>query len=199
MKKALVLAAALMPLTAASAAEDGHKEHGAHVHGHGTFNIAIEGKTVAMELVAPGADIVGFEHVAKSEADKQAVTEGRQALSDLNNVVTLPQDAGCSLKKVSVAIETEGEHDDHDHKAEKHDDHGHKAKKTGEKEETHGEFHAEYTLACSAPEKLNTMTFVYFDTFKGAQELDVTVIGPKQQQKYEVNRKNLKIALGGII
>ncbi len=238
MRTALIVAAALLPLTGANAAETEHREHGAHEHGHGKFNVAIEGKTLAMELMAPGADIVGFEHKAESEADKQALAAGRKTLSDLAKVVTLPAAAGCTLNNASVEVETEEKHDDHGHgkkkddheHAEKHDDHDHGKKKDdhdhaekkddhghaekkddhdhdhdhGKKaehkdEETHGEFHAEYQLTCSAPEKLTGMTFVYFDTFKGAEELDVTVIGPKQQLKFEVNRETSKIAIGGIM
>lgn len=220
MRTALIVAAALLPLTGANAAETEHREHGAHEHGHGKFNVAIEGKTLAMELMAPGADIVGFEHKAESEADQQALAAGRKTLSDLAKVVTLPAAAGCTLNNASVEVETEENHDDHDHgkkkddhdHAEKKDDHGHAEKKDdhdhdhdhGKKaehkdEETHGEFHAEYQLTCSAPEKLTGMTFVYFDTFKGAEELDVTVIGPKQQLKFEVNRETSKIAIGGIM
>ncbi len=207
MRTALIVAAALLPLTGASAAENEHREHGAHEHGHGKFNVAIEGKILAMELIRPGADIVGFEHKAESEADKQALAAGRKTLSDLAKVVTLPATAGCTLKNASVEVETEEKHDDHDHgakkddhdHAEKKDDHGHGKKAEHKDEETHGEFHAEYQLTCSAPEKLNGMTFVYFDTFKGAEELDVTVIGPKQQLKFEVNRETSKIAIGGIM
>ncbi len=207
MRTALIVAAALLPLTGANAAETEHREHGAHEHGHGKFNVAIEGKTLAMELIAPGADIVGFEHKAESDADKQALAAGRKTLSDLAKVVTLPAAAGCILKNASVEVETEEKHDDHDH-AEKKDDHDHAKKKddhdhgkTAEHkdEEAHGEFHAEYQLTCSAPEKLTGMTFVYFDTFKAAEELDVTVIGPKQQLKFEVNRETSKIAIGGIM
>ena len=66
-------------------------------------------------------------------------------------------------------------------------------------EETHGEFHAEYNLNCSNPGKLTSMTFAYFKTFEKAEELDVTIIGPKQQIKFEVGRNDPKIAFGDIM
>lgn len=187
MRLSLILAATLLPLAWAHAAETEHREHGAHAHGHGMFNVAIEGKTLAMELVAPGADIVGFEHKAESKTDKEALAAARKTLSDVAKVVALPAGAGCTLETASVELEAEDEHDDHDTK-----------KTNGDKKE-HSEFHAEYQLTCSSPEKLTGMTFVYFDTFMAAEELDVTVIGPKQQLKFEVNRETTKIALGGIM
>lgn len=189
MKSVLVLAATLLPLAVSHAADNEHREHGAHAHGHGTFNVAIEGNTLAMELAAPGADIVGFEHKAETESDKLALTAARKALSDVAKVVTLPTGAGCALKTVSVEIEAEEQDKDHDHGA----------KKTDGEEEKHGEFHVDYQLTCSSPEKLTGMSFIYFETFKAAEELDVTVIGPKQQLKFEVRRDAPRIALGGIM
>lgn len=193
MRRGLILAAALMPLTTAIATEQKHEDHGAHEHGHGTFNVAIEGNTLAMELMAPGADIVGFEHEAKSDADKQAVAKGEETLSDIANVVTLPADAGCTLTSAKVEVHREDEHDDHAQ------DKKHEEKHEDKEAENHGEFHVEYALNCKSPQKLTGMRFTYFDTFKGAEELDVTVVGPKQQLKFEVNRATPKIALGGIM
>ena len=51
-------------------------------HGHGTVNIAVEGTDLWIELEAPGADIVGFEHEASSEEDKAAVARAEKQLSD---------------------------------------------------------------------------------------------------------------------
>ena len=56
------------------------RELDAHEHGHGAFNIAFEGDKVLMELEAPGADIVGFEHAATSAEDRAAVDA---AIADL--------------------------------------------------------------------------------------------------------------------
>ena len=123
MRLKLLAVFATLPLIGAHAAEDGHKELGAHAHGHGTFNMAIEGNKVAMELESPGADIVGFEHKAKTKAQKKALKNAKNTLSDLTNVVNLPADAGCTLKTANIEFHVEEAKDDHDH------DHGHAKKK----------------------------------------------------------------------
>ena len=64
MRQWLVTGLMCLPFTMSAVAEEKHRQLGAHEHGHGNFNIAIEGKSVSMELEAPGADIVGFEHKA---------------------------------------------------------------------------------------------------------------------------------------
>ena len=199
----------------ALAADDGHTELGAHEHGSGVFNVAIEGNTLAMELEAPGADIVGFEHAAKSAKDKAAVKKAKATLADLHHVVDLPAAAGCKLTKANIELHSEGgdhgKHDDHDHdkKAEKHDDHDHDHGKKAEKHDDHDhgeakeaghtEFHAEYQLNCAKPGQLTAFVFTYFKNFKGAEELDVSITGPSGQKKFEVKRGNIKVDLAGIM
>lgn len=163
-----------LSLNDSTAAEEGHLELGAHAHGHGTFNIVLDGRTLAMELQAPGVDIVGFEHAAQTDAQKAAIAKARKLLGGPINVVTLPASAGCRL--VSVNVELHGGH---------------------EENSVHSEFHAEYQLTCAALDKLTEITFPYFQQFKQAEELDVTIIGSHRQQKLEVNRDNTTINLEG--
>jgi len=58
-----------LPLVIALAATQAQAELDAHEHGVGVLNIAADGNTVEMELIAPGADIVGFEYEASSEEE----------------------------------------------------------------------------------------------------------------------------------
>ena len=67
------LALLALGLAAHPATAQEHRALGAHVHGHGRLDIAREGDRIALALVAPGADVVGFEHAPQSEADRAAV------------------------------------------------------------------------------------------------------------------------------
>src|SRR5215510_7768828 len=88
-------------------AEDGHRELGPHVHGHGTLNIAIEDKRVSMELEVPGMDIVGFEHAPSTGDQKAAVEAAKARLEKPLGVFTWPADAGCTVAEAKVDIEAE--------------------------------------------------------------------------------------------
>ena len=68
--------AGLILISSAVTAEE-TRQLGAHEHGHGTLNIAIEGTTVSMELEVPGSDIVGFEHVAATPEQKAAYASAK--------------------------------------------------------------------------------------------------------------------------
>src|SRR3990172_13326550 len=74
-----VFAAALAATPAR--AEEAKRELGAHEHGHGTLNIAIENARVSMELEAPGMDIVGFEYAASTDDQKAAVAKAKAELA----------------------------------------------------------------------------------------------------------------------
>ena len=75
--------AGIVTCIAFSAAGEEHRQLGAHVHGHGRLNIAIEDKTVSIELEARGADIVGFEHEAATRGTKMLRLRRRKRRSPL--------------------------------------------------------------------------------------------------------------------
>jgi hypothetical protein len=152
-----------------------------HEHGVGELNIAFEGNAVALELHAPGSDIVGFEYAAKSDEDHALIDTAVAKLSEFGNLIVLPANAGCNILDAHAALEGEDEHDD-EHK-EDHDDHA-----DHEDEAKHTEFHVEYSLECANPSALAEMTFTYFKTFPNALELEVQAITAKGSGAFEVER-----------
>jgi ABC-type nickel/cobalt efflux system permease component RcnA len=168
---------------------DEHRQLGAHVHGHGRLNIAIEGKKVSMELEAPGADIAGFEHEASTPEQKTAIAEAKAKLANALSLFAPAPQAKCELEHVKVSIEA-GHEEEHEHEHE----HAQEAE-----EHHHSEFHAEYSLECRSLSRLTSMNFDYFNAFPAAQELDVSVIGPKGQSSFEVTREKPNLDLAGIM
>jgi hypothetical protein len=192
---------------AAGAAEAQQRQAGAHEHGRGTLNIALDGTRLTMELEAPGADIVGFEHKARTKKQKAAVEKAEEQLGAPLALFQLPAAAGCEFEASNVSLE--GDEHGHEHggdaKAKDHD-HAHEAKGHGHGhddaaggEAEHSSFRAEYAYNCSVPANLTTIGFEYFKVFAGAQKLDVTVIGPKGQSRFEVSRAKPRLDLGGMM
>ncbi len=198
---AFTRAAAALALFATPAFAEGtaHRQAGAHVHGKGTLNIAIEGSKVEIELEAPGADIVGFETAAKVDAQKAAVTKAKAELSDALKLFGLPDAAQCKVVKANVEIHAEDhdhdEKDEADHKDEGHD-HDHDKAEGGAQ---HSEFHATYALECAAPERLTGLSTTYFTTFAGAQSLSVNVATAKGQTQTELTRDKPTLDLTGMM
>jgi len=201
MPRILILSAATLLAVAPAIADDTHRELGAHVHGHGTLNIALEDTRLSMELDVPGMDIVGFEHAAESETQKAAVQSATALLSEPLKLFKLPADAKCTVASAKVEIEGAADddgddHHGHDHDA-GHDDHDHDGAKDAHA--GHTGFHATYALACAEPAKLGAIAFDYFSSFAGAQGLTVNVVGTNGQSTFEVAREKPVLDLGGMM
>ena len=223
--KRTILTLATCALAAPLAAQE-HRELGAHEHGVGQLNIAIEGNEVAMELHAPGADIVGFEHAAESDEDKAAVEAALATLSDPLAIFAPSEAAGCVIESVEASLEAEeheheehaedhdhderAEGEDHDHedhaKGEEHDhedhaegdDHDHEDHAEGNDhgEGGHSEFHADYALTCDDPAALTEITFAYFDAFPNAQEIEGQLVSDTGATAFDVSRDKPVLRLG---
>lgn len=175
--------AALWSAALAAADEESRRDLGAHEHGRGALNVAVEGDSVWIEFEAPGADIVGFEHEAESAEDRAAVDAAREALSRPLSLFALPEAAGCMVESAEVEA-VGGEHEDHDDHGD-HGDHGDE-----EEDEPHGEFHAEYLLRCAAIGEIRTMEFPYFAAFPNAEALEVSIVSGKGQGAFEATRES---------
>jgi hypothetical protein len=162
--------AAALGAGAATAAE--RRELGAHVHGRSTLAVAVEGTRVTMELVAPGMDIVGFEHAAGTDEQRAAVERAKAALADPLALFVLPPASGCGTAEATVGLEAG---------------------------ESHAEFYAEYALDCANPAELGSITFVFFEHFPAAEEVEVTLVTERRQTTYEVTRATPRLVLGGPI
>ena len=181
---------ALAALTANAALANETRQLDAHEHGVGQLDIAVDGAQIAMELHAPGADIVGFEYAATSAEDHAKVDAAVATLARPLDLFTLPATAGCSVVQASAELESEEAHADHsdaydDHAEEDHDEEGHEdhAEEAG-----HTEFHAKYLLNCADPAAASMITFAYFNAFPNALELEVQLITDKGSNAFEVER-----------
>ncbi|MEM7488966.1 MAG: DUF2796 domain-containing protein [Pseudomonadota bacterium] len=146
----LSLAASTLALPALAETRELH----AHEHGHVTLQVAVDGQTVEMMLEAPGADIVGFEHVAETDEQKAAVDAARADLSDPMALFVLPEAAGCTGAAAEVEL-----HQDGDHNA----------------------FEAAYSLTCTNPSALTEIETRFFDLYPSVEEIDVEYVTPAGQ------------------
>ena len=169
----------------------------AHEHGVGQLNIAFDENKIAMELHAPGADIVGFEYGAKSDADLAAIDAALHTLSDPLGLFLIPEAASCIIITAHAKLESEdSDHDDHDEEG--HDDHDEEGHDDHDEAPGHTEFHAEYLLECANLTEISAITFSYFEIFPNALELEVQVISDKGATAFEIERDVAKLDLRGI-
>ena len=163
-----------------------------HVHGQGQVSMAIDQNLISMTLESPGADIIGFEHEARTAEEKTAVAEALKQLSDPMFVIQLPGSASCKVIQASSEVASENGDEGHaDHDVhEEHEEHADHDEHEEHENEAHGSFIAEYQLECTNIAAINSITFVYFDHFRNAQSLVVVLIDKNGQHQHEINRDN---------
>ena len=185
----LALPFALLPL-AALAAEHSHEhdhahdhaEHGslgAHEHGAAQLNVVLDGKVLELQLESPAMNLVGFEHAAKSDADKAKVAAAHSQLEQPQALFGL--NAGdCTISKQELESPLFADHaDTHEHKH----DHDHETSHDNE----HSDIHAHYTLDCQKPEELKQLNLgELFKRFPATEKIQVQLIGPNGQQGLEL-------------
>lgn len=177
---ALLAAGMFIVASAAHAAEES-RELGPHVHGRGTLAIAIEANDVQMEFSAPGMDIVGFEHEADTGRQKKAVQAALADLREPLKLFALPDHAECTVTSADVTL-IAGDREDHGAAAE-----------ADEHEGGHAEFRATYALTCGDPSQITSMDFPYFDRFRDAEALDVTIVDANGETAFEVSREARRV------
>ncbi len=176
----LLLALVLLPF-AAQAHDDHDHDHahgslGKHEHGVAQLNVALDGKTLELELDSPAMNLVGFEHAASTDADKAAVAKARAQLEKPLELFALPVTAGCSVASQELRSPLFGD---------KAPAHAHKEKAGHEHEHEHGhaDIHAHYQLSCEKPVLLKLLTLAeFFKRFPATQKIQVQLIGPDGQK-----------------
>jgi hypothetical protein len=186
----LALPFALLPLSIAHAdshehAHDhAHEEHGslgAHEHGVASLNVALDGQTLEIQLESPAMNLVGFEHAAKSDADKAKVAATRKQLEQPQALFALPIEAKCALQESELDSPLFG---GHEHEEQEHgDEHG------------HSDIDASYRFTCANAAALQTLELgSFFGSFPGTEKLEVQLIGPSGQQGAELTPKSSRLS-----
>ena len=177
----------------------------AHEHGSAVMNLAVDKKKFKIDFVAPGADIVGFEHPATSHTDKEKIGDALKKLNDLSNLVEIGTSGECEMTSVSANLEEEQDSDNHsDHKKHDHENehdhekHDHENEHDHEKhdhEASHSEFHASYEFECENPGEFAIVKVNYFDEFKNSVKLKLRVVSSKGPKSFDLDRKNSTVDL----
>lgn len=144
--------------------------HKAHVHGAGSLDLAIEGKTVTALLESPAESLMGFEHAAKTpdEIKKRDVALARLK-ARFAEMVVFPATAQCSWKPVKAEVHVHG---------------------------SHADVEAEFTAECRGPLNRGEIRFGFRKVFSGLHELKVQLIGPGQQTGAVIKHDEGTVRLG---
>jgi hypothetical protein len=144
------------------------------VHGVATLQVAVDGNTLALNLESPLDNLLGFEHVPRTEKEKAAVRDMVERLNQAERLFVPTPAAHC--KPVSVKLEslvlqpsktTQGD--------------------------SHADLDGEFVFRCERPETLRDIEVTMFDGFSTLRQIDVQVATSRGQAASRLSRKQRRI------
>ena len=146
-----------------------------HVHGLSELTIAIENKTLEIEIISPSINLVGFEHKAKTKRDIATVKKVIKQLNNQNNVIYF---SGGNCLLIDKSIDVSSIIDEHYLKNKthnNHDEHQH------ENHANHYDIVSYYHYHCEKASTLTTITVNMFDHFLGINQIAARWVTEQQQ------------------
>lgn len=161
------------------AKEHEHRHHNPHIHGVGYLNLVMEGSTIMVELQSPAANIVGFEHIPKTDSERNKMQEAKTLLNDGDTLFVFSKEAGCSQTQASISSPLFEEKHHHQADNEKHDHHGDQSDHGA----GHGDIFGQYLFSCKSPDKVKAMEVNLFSAFSGFEEVKLQALASDGQQR----------------
>ena len=150
-------------------AEKRHAE--SHVHGVAEINIVVEGKKIVVEFHTPTEGVMGFEHEAKRDEEKNKRDAALKLINEkFPDMVMLERKLACRPAGGKIAIVNS---DDQKDKKHTHGD----QKKSGEHREVRATFHFE----CQGNPIGSRVQFGVTKLFPNIHELKVQVLSDAKQ------------------
>ena len=201
-------ASSLMISTAALANEE-FRQHEAHVHGHVEFNIAQDGQDLLIEITAPGADVVGFEHAPENDKQQQTLNKVLEQFNQPKAIFQLSSAANCHLEQSDITHtlgvdehhdhDHDHDHDHHDKHDEKHQDkdihHDHDEHHHSDQHSAHGSFSVQYQYHCDDIAQLQQIDTQWFKLFPNTKSISANLLTDKAQSALELKENNTRISL----
>ncbi|EHK0043090.1 TPA: DUF2796 domain-containing protein [Vibrio parahaemolyticus] len=205
-KQVLAIVIGLSLSTVATAEE--YRQHSAHVHGHVEFNIAQDGSDLLLEITAPGADVVGFEHAPENAEQEKTLQHAVATLEDSNALFAINPQAQCEIEEVHVEHTLGGQHEEHehhDHEGHDHDEHAHHDHDKHEHDgheghdhsehSDHGEFTVQYRFHCAQVGELSHIQTDWFNQFPSTESVNVNLFTDTTQSAISLTKSNTQIAI----
>lgn len=159
-------------------AEEIH-HHGAHVHGVGNLNVALEGHDLFMELNTPAANIVGFEHEPENDEQAHQLHETLELLGTAEKMFAFPATAGCESHETIInGEEMTGHHEKSGHHHKEGED---EAKENHGDHSGHSDIRATYQFKCDKPQELHSIDVQLFKHFHNFEKIEVQLLTSSNQ------------------
>lgn len=147
----------------------------AHQHGHAELQLAISGDRADLFFTSPAHNLLGFEHEARTDEQKQHVHSVREWLATTPLIST--GDIDCQITDANVdieAMEHRGRHDENDHNHE-HDDHDQT------EQQRHSDIEVTQVLNCPGIDSTKALITALPEQFTAISQLEISWVSSAGQ------------------
>jgi hypothetical protein len=144
-----------------------------HEHGVGRLEVAVDGRTLTIELRLPAEDLVGFERAPRTDAERARIEERRKALADAA-LFAPASDAACKPLG-TPAVEP--------------------PVFAARGKEEHADFVATYRFDCANPGALADIEQRVFKAFPRIKQLRVQAVTARGQKQATLTHGRPRLAL----
>lgn len=164
-----LIALLVLSVAGGTASADGMHAHGKHVHGEVTVNIALEGRTLALEIDAPAAQTLGFEKSPRDDRERAAVKAVDDWFRSGRNMLGVPPAAGCRLTKAEFTPPKLGG--------------------------GHADYRGSYLFDCAAPQALAWVEIWALRRMQGLEKAEVNLVTPAGQRQETLRGGAVRVTL----
>jgi hypothetical protein len=137
--------------TAVAAQEHQHEQHGSHSHGQALLTFVLEGNEAELAFATATSNVIGFEHQAKDDAERQQVQQMIEAFTKAS-WFSFNAQASCAVSGTDVSSDLTAERPT---------------------KPQHADLNANYTLVCQNPAALRTLTLDLSGIAAGVEQVSV--------------------------
>jgi hypothetical protein len=146
-------------------------EPGAHVHGVAELRVVVDGPQLQISLESPLDNLLGFEHVPRTDVQHTAVRQMARTLRDAASVFTPTAAAHCHLATVRLASSAAL---------------GESIEATPADGDGHADLDADFSWTCDAPQALAGVDVDLMRHFPNLRRLKVQVAAPSGQRALDL-------------
>ncbi len=186
----------LVPLFLAAAAVGQSHDHdhdelrrqaGVHVHGIAQLLVVADRDHLAITLETPAVNVVGFEHNARTDAERERLRAAERALRNADRVAVPAASASCEPESVRISSTQLDALNPHNHEHDHAQDSNHGHSHDDQDGTSHAEFVVDYRFVCNDPLALNRLSVTVFEHFPGFEAVNVQWALPSGQGAQQVD------------
>lgn len=149
---------------------------GAHQHGHASLQMAMEANGISLLFISPAANLIGFEHQPRTDAEKQQL-KALARWAGNTPLINSPEQRCLVTGSQLHTSWPQGSHHDHHQDHEDHEENG------------HGDIEISQTLNCQGLGNSDQWSTPLMTEFPDIEQLGVQWVSPQGQGGIRLQHK----------